>query len=78
MRVLTIILLLTAPAFSAAAQQQAAASRTATPDVAILASAHAREVRFDATPDVRVNVWGEVNGRPATAPCAAVAYRYGA
>jgi hypothetical protein len=66
MRVLTIVLLTLASAAPTAAQPAPPAKTTAAaPDVAIIASAHAREVRFDTKPDVRVNVWGEVNGRPA-------------
>jgi hypothetical protein len=34
-------------------------------DVAIVASAHAREVRFADEPEVHVTVSGDVNGRPA-------------
>jgi hypothetical protein len=37
----------------------------AEPDVAILTSVRARELRFEQTGEARITVWGEVNGRPA-------------
>lgn len=43
----------------------APAQPSSLPDVAILATVHARELRFDEKPEVRVEVWGSVNGRPA-------------
>ena len=66
-RLATILVVLTAGV--AAAQQQAAPSAApppaTEPDVAIVTNVRASEVRFAEVPEVRVSVYGDVNGQPA-------------
>lgn len=68
MRMLMVAFLLLAPAFATAQQQPSPAPVVPAgrePDIAIVAAVRAREVRFERSPDVQVQVWGEINGRPA-------------
>lgn len=60
--IMTLVLALAVPAV---AQQQPAAPPAAEPDIAIFATVTARQLRFETKPDVRVTVYGHVNGHPA-------------
>jgi hypothetical protein len=52
-------------ALLAAAAQAPPQPTSAEPDLATFTNVRARELRFDAVPEVRVHVFGSVNGQPA-------------